>query len=476
MLNKLRSFSKGKMATVLVAIIIIPFVFWGMGSVFSGGNTNSVAKINNFNISTENFVTHINKSKIKTEIIKDNIDENILEDLLTQLVSNTLIDIEIKDQNIKFSDSILAKRIKKNISFQDENNNFSRIKYEKFLLENNISAAEFEVKLRKKELKNNFFSYISGGVTSPYFFTNSVYKKQTKEIEISYINLNSVYKKKDQFTKSEIDQFINDNEDKLKKELIDFSYVKLTPQNLIQGTQFDENFFSKIDEIENLITNNSDIKNIATNYSLKLKFVKDYIRKNNDENETFKEIYLNRENNKIQLIDKNDYYLLFKIEQIKKILPSRDDNNFKNLVENTLFEKNKYDYNKNLLIKIQKNNFNDSDFLNLVNDKNLVKKDKVQSIEEDNKFSTHSIKLLYSLPKNSFLLMDDNENNIYITKIENIIANNLKENSNDLNNYSKQSTIKLRDNLYGSYDILMNKKYKIEINKNTLERVKNYFR
>ena len=72
---------------------------------------------------------------------------------------------------------------------------------------------------------------------------------------------------------------------------------------------------------------------------------------------------------------------------------------FKNLVENTLFEKNKYDYNKNLLIKIQKNNFNDSDFLNLVNDKNLVQKDKIQSIKEDNKFSTNSIKLLYSFPK-----------------------------------------------------------------------------
>ena len=57
-----------------------------------------------------------------------------------------------------------------------------------------------------------------------------------------------------------------------------------------------------------------------------------------------------------------------------------------------------------------------------------------------------------------------------------IITNNLKENSNDLNSYSKQSAIKLRDNLYGSYNVLMNEKYKIEINKNTLERVKNYFR
>ena len=55
MLGKLRSFSKGKLAAVLVAIIIIPFVFWGMGSVFSGGNTNSIAKINSYNVSTKDF-------------------------------------------------------------------------------------------------------------------------------------------------------------------------------------------------------------------------------------------------------------------------------------------------------------------------------------------------------------------------------------------------------------------------------------
>ena len=47
MLNKLRSFSNTKLAGVLIAIIIVPFVFWGMGSVFSGGNTNNIAKINN---------------------------------------------------------------------------------------------------------------------------------------------------------------------------------------------------------------------------------------------------------------------------------------------------------------------------------------------------------------------------------------------------------------------------------------------
>ncbi|SVE18216.1 uncharacterized protein METZ01_LOCUS471070, partial [marine metagenome] len=129
MLNKLRNFSKGKLAGVLVGIIIIPFVFWGMGSVFSGGSTNSIAKINNHNVSTQDFADFINNSKISPELIRENINNNILEELLTQLVSTSLIDIEIDELKIFISDEILAKKIKKQKFFQNENNIFSRTKY-----------------------------------------------------------------------------------------------------------------------------------------------------------------------------------------------------------------------------------------------------------------------------------------------------------------------------------------------------------
>ena len=475
MLNKLRSFSKGKIASVLVAIIIVPFVFWGMGSVFSGGNTNSIAKINNINISAQDFMDHINKSRISTEIIKDNIDENILEELLAELVSTKLIDIEIIDQHIIISDDNLANRIKKNNSFQDTNNNFSRIKYEKFLLENNISAPEFEIRLRKKELKNNLFAYISGGVKSPYFFSNKTFINQSKKIEISYMNLNSIYKNKDQFNNSEIDQFINENEDKLKKEFIDFSYVKITPQNLIQETEFNENFFMKIDDIENLIANSYNLKKITEKYALKYNFVENFIDTNNDDS-ILKEIYLNRNKEKIQLIDKNDFFLLFEVDQIKKILPNRKDKKFITLVKNTLFEQNKYNYNKDLLINIQNGKFKNKDFINLSNNESLLQKVNIKSIKDDSIFSINSIKLLYSLPKSNFILMDDKESNIYIARIDNIINTNLVKNSDDLNIYKKQSKIIIKDNLYSSYDFLMNDKYKIKINQNTLERIKNYFR
>ena len=474
MLNKLRNFSKGKLATVLVAIIIIPFVFWGMGSVFQGGKTNSVAKINNFNISTKDFVDHINKSKLNTDIIKENINNNILEEFLTELVSNSLIDIEIKDLNIMISDKNLAERIRKNKSFHDEKNKFSRLKYEKFLLENNIPAAEFEIRLRKSELKKELFTYISGGIKSPYFIANKTFKDNAKKIDLSYINLNHVYKKKDEFSNIEIDTFIKDNEEKLKIELIDFSYTKITPLNLVQETEFSENFFSNIDEIENQVLNDTKIKEIATNFGLKISEVNNFDDRNNNDL-IFKQIYVKRNQDKIQIIDKNDFYLLYEINSIKKVLPERNDVKFIESVKNSLFEKNKYEYNKNLLLKIQNQNFDNYDFIRLVDNKDLIKETKINSLNDNNLFTSDSIKLLYSLSKNNFLLIGDKDKNIYLAKIEKILSNDLSD-KNDLSDYTIKANIQIKNDLYSSYDYLINDKYKITINQNTLERIKNYFR
>ena len=43
MLNKLKNFSKSKPGAVVVFIVALPFVFFGMGSVFQNKATNNVA-------------------------------------------------------------------------------------------------------------------------------------------------------------------------------------------------------------------------------------------------------------------------------------------------------------------------------------------------------------------------------------------------------------------------------------------------
>ena len=62
MISSFRNFAKTKFAGILVFIMIIPFVFWGMGSIFSSGNTNNLAKINDTNISTQEFIDFVNRA------------------------------------------------------------------------------------------------------------------------------------------------------------------------------------------------------------------------------------------------------------------------------------------------------------------------------------------------------------------------------------------------------------------------------
>jgi len=476
MISNLRNFAKTGLAKILMVIIIIPFVFWGMGGVFSSGSTNSIAKINNYNISSQDLVDHLNEARLDLETIKQNIDNNVLEEVLGNLVSSTLIQMEIEDLNIYISDKILIEKIKKNKAFLDKDNKFSRTKYEKFLLLNNITAPDYEMRLKKSELQKNLFSYISGGIKSPFFITNNTFKEQTKKLDISFINLINVYKKKESFSNDEIQSYINENKDKLKNEHINFSYLKLTPQNLIGANEYNELFFKKIDEIENKISNGVKFKDII--YDLKIQpTVKTNYSLSNKNDKIEEKIYKKRNEDKIQLVDENEFYVLYEISNINKILPNLDNENFRNKILEILFQKSKYEYNFKLIKDINKNNFSVNDFVNLSNDNSAsIEQIQLNSVEDTNKFDINSVKLMYALPLNSFTLISDDEQNIYLARIIKSNQKNIKKNSNEYENYNNEANKKIKNNMYSSYDYLLNIKYKVEINQKTLERVKNYYR
>ena len=470
MLNKLRSFSNTKLAGLLIAIIIIPFVFWGMGSVFSGGNTNNIAKINNEPISTKEFIKYINQSRMDGEYIKKNIQNNIIETIVTKIISLKLLNMEINELNILMSDRALAEKIKNNEVFLDDKKKFSRIKYEKFLLENNLIATDFEIRFKDEELKKNLFKYIVGGIKSPYFLNNKIYINENKEISIDYFNLDNVYNT--QTSKEEIDQFINDNEENLKEDYIDFSFVKITPLNLIGIEEFNNSFFNKIDEIENSILNENSIEDIKNKFNLKLEYL-NYYKGDQDENDILKEIYSKRNEDKIQLIDKNDFYLLYEITKLEKILPSKDDVAFIKRVKENLILNKKYEYNKDLFQKIQDKKMDDNSFINISKGRENIKSVNIKSINDESLFDKDSIKLLYSLPKNSFVLITNNKNSIYLAKITDILNKNLLENQKK--EYMIKSNNKIISEIQNSYDLSLNKKYKVKVFDATVDRIKNNF-
>ena len=473
MLNIIRNFSKTLFAKILIVIIIIPFIFWGMGGVFNSGNSNNIAKINNQSISTQEFVDFINQSKINPEVIKKNIENNVLEELLSMYVSQKLLEMEIKDLNIFISDKSLVKKIENNKNFQDENKKFSRIKYEKFLLSQNLTAAGFEKELKMNELRKKLFAYVAGGISSPFFYANNAYVEENKKVEIKFINLENNYEKKESFIDADLNLFIKDNAEELKEEYIDFSYFKITPSNLSGSNEFNETFFKKIDEIENDISNGKEIDELSKKLKIQTINKKNFVPIQNGE-DIHNEIYKKRNESKTQLIDKNEFYLLFQINKINKKLPNLDDLKFKDKVTNTLYLKKKYEYNRNIIDKINNKQFNNSSFEEVSN--GMITNIELQSLQDDKKFSLDSVKLLYSLPVNTFTLVSDTEENIYLAKINGTTVSNLFKNSDLISKYLNQSNQKIKNHLLESFDLFIQDKYEITINQKTLERVKNYFK
>ena len=471
MISSFRNFAKTKFAGLLVFIMIIPFVFWGMGGMFSSGNTNNIAKVNEKNISTEEFIDYLNNSGVPQEYIRENLDKEIIQELLAGLISSTLLDLEIEKLNISISKDTLLKQIKTNKNFLDENGNFQRIKYEKFLLENNQSAAGFELRLKKREEQKNLFDYIGAGTISPKFLSKKLFIEENKKLEIEFLNLKNLYVKKEEITDREINEFIKKNNDQLKVEYIDFNYVVLNPKNLIGTDDFNQTFFDKIDEIDIDISNEIDFKSIVSNLDIEPISVKNF-KFSKDKNEIEKKIFEFRKN-KIDLFENDNDYILYEIQNIDQREADINDQEIKSEIIDILVQKSKFDYNQQLLERINNKEFNRSEFSKI--GKDSIQKIELNSIRDNKKFEINSVKLLYSLPINSFTLINDEENNIYLAMIKNFRNENIDTSNENFNEFINKQNSNNKKSILKSYDMLLSDKYNITLNQKTIERVKNYF-
>ena len=130
--------------------------------------------------------------------------------------------------------------------------------------------------------------------------------------------------------------------------------------------------------------------------------------------------------------------------------------------------------NKNILDQLDKKEFNETSFNKLVNGD--VEKIQLNSIKDVGKFEINSIEVLYSIPTNTYTLIADKKDNIYIAKVINYVDTNISQSSNNFNTISNEASAENRNGILKSFDYLLNDKYKVVINKKTLDRVKNYFR
>ena len=489
MLNSIRNFSKTIWAKIILIIMVIPFITWGMGDVFRSGGSNTVAKINKHNISTQNFIDHANSLKLDSEVIRENIDNSIIENILSDLINYNLLSLEAEKLNIKISDSSLSGIIKNDEKFYGSDKQFSRTKYEKFLIANNISASDYENELRTQETNRLLFAYMSGGTNPPFFLVNENFNYQNKKLYIKAVKLNSLYKNKENFQKEDIENYIEKNKERLKEDFISYRFSIINPESLLDLDEFSDLFFEKIDEIENQIINGSNYNDIEKKYNLKTETVKLINKKGNDENsypqkEIAREIankIFNSNMKQVGLLNlfehKNEYILLI-IDEIKKSTPNLNSKKFKDKILKSLIEKDIFEYNQKLIAKLKTNSFSKSDFDRMANENKLKIIDlSINGIRDNDFFDIETNKKIFLLNQGNFSLINNIEKKetflIMLNKIENA---KLSDTAEDYEKYRYETSIGLKNNIYTTFDYYLMNKYKVKINHQTLERLKNYFR
>ena len=84
-------------------------------------------------------------------------------------------------------------------------------------------------------------------------------------------------------------------------------------------------------------------------------------------------------------------------------------------VRELVYQKGKFDFNKKIIEEIQDKKFNSSKFNELVGYNREY--GSINSVNDNELFEINSVKMLFALPTNSFALVNNSENKIYLVKI-----------------------------------------------------------
>ena len=481
MLSSIRKFSSSIYAKIFLFVVAVPFIFWGMGPLFTGGNLNTIVKINDEKISTQEFTNFLKNNMTNKEPLED----DLIDRLLSSFIGEKLLIEEMNNFDIHVSENSLGSIIRNEKIFK-KNNQFSRTEYEKFLIKNRLYAVIFEANILQQEKKKQLFDFIGGGIAPSKSMVNIIYDKINQKRNIQAINLNDIINKKLKFSEDEIKLFFDQNRDKFKDIYKSIKFIELNSKNLTENNEISDLFFQKIDEIDDLIVGGENLDSILNKYNLGAATITTFkeldIENNSKEINKFplrliKNVFAINETEPTILIADKDKYFVVEVIKTENIQRNINDKSVRKDILENLEIQTRAKFVSKIIEKINKNNFKKSDFDRLSYEENVtIKKIRLENQNDNKILKKELISQIYAFPEKKIIVIADiglrESFLIYIDKIESVRVDQGSENYKKYFNLSK---IQIAGNLYNTYDSYLKYKYKININQKALDNIKNNF-
>ena len=239
MLEVIRRNAQNWGVKLLFGVIVLVFVFWGVGS-FQGQEKTVLATMDGEQIRMRDFQKRYQRRLQSLREQRDDLDRSALREMglkrqvFNQMVQRKLLLDKAQKWGLILPSSQLRKRIEQMEVFQDANQTFDSRRYRRVLSASRMSPAEFEAGLRQDAMAQKIMDLLAGA-------------SQVGEIDakglFDYLNLQSrvrylAFRAKDhldqvEVSQEQIRQYYQDNRDEFRKPArMRMRYLLLTPEAL----------------------------------------------------------------------------------------------------------------------------------------------------------------------------------------------------------------------------------------------------
>ena len=299
--------------------------------------------------------------------------------------------------------------------------------------------------------------------------------------------MNDAFSKELNFTQSKIQSYYDKNKESFQDILKTIKFINLDPNTLVNNNEFNDLFFEKIDEIDDLIVEGNNLDFILNKLNLSSSLFVTVKKSDADLNKEkingfptnlIKNVFNISESEPTILIEKNEKFYAIELIKTEKIQKKINNNVVKKEILLNLQKQEKRKLISEIIEKINNNNFNKIDFDNFSKDKNaIVQKINLQKINDDKILKQNLVSQIYKYPENKVIIATDigltESFLVYIDKVKNA---KIDQNLDDYEKYFTLSKVQMTSEMYNTYDIYLKNKYKIIINHKALDNVINNIR
>ena len=269
MLDLLRKKTQSPFIQGTILIIVLVFIFWGVGSGIND-NLNIVATVNNESIPYEDFQKAYNQLTTQyRNQFGGNLPKGLLENLdlesqtMDQLIQRTLLRQGAREMGIMVSNLEVQQAVEKMEAFRTDGS-FNVEQYKNILSSSGMMPSSFEASMRTDLLSGKVLSHLARFAKLTPLEVNEQFGFDNKEISIEYISFSgSDFKETVEVTEEELLAFYEEKKDNYMTD----PQVKLN--FLLFPFKANEKLVITDEEIESLYRQNFNLYNIPEQRSVR---------------------------------------------------------------------------------------------------------------------------------------------------------------------------------------------------------------